>query len=132
MKVLHSSLFLPLALLAAIAGCQRSGALLGPDAPQGVEGRALLGPTCPVQPADSTTCQDQPYQASVTVLEANGSEVTRFRTGTDGSFRVGLEPGTYTLHPQSGNPFPHATDQSVTVAPGAYTSVTILFDTGIR
>jgi hypothetical protein len=131
MKTVHRAVLVPWFALGLAAGCQGSTALLGPGAAQGIEGQALLGPTCPVQRADST-CADQPYQAWFTVAGVRGGQVARFQGGTDGRFRVGLEPGTYVLHPGSGNPYPRAGDDTVKVEPGTYTSVTIHFDSGIR
>ena len=122
-----------LAVLSAglLAACSNSSALLGPDAAQGIDGLVLLGPMCPVaQPGDP--CPDQPYQAWIDILDAGGKNVTRLQSGTDGRFRVGLEPGTYVVHPESGDPLPRASDQQVEVTGGTYTSVTVSFDTGIR
>ena len=105
--------------------------LLGPEAEQGVEGIALRGPMCPVVSLDEP-CPDQPYQAWVTLRTEVGREVTRFRTGEDGRFRVGLRPGRYRLIPDPGDPFPVADAVDVEVVAGAYTEVTLSFDTGIR
>ena len=58
--------------------------------------------------------------------------MTRFSTGEDGGFRVGLRPGHYILDPASGDPFPVASEQDVDVVEGVYTEVVISFDTGIR
>ena len=58
--------------------------------------------------------------------------MTRFRTGDDGRFRVGLRPGHYVLVPESGDPFPVTSEQEVDVAAGVYSEVVISFDTGIR
>lgn len=112
------------------AGCGTSS-LLGPDAPQGVEGIALRGPTCPVVSQDDP-CDDVPYEASIDVRRRSGELVTTVRTGPDGRFRVGLVPGLYTLVPESGDPFPIASDVDIEVVQGSYTDVTIHFDTGIR
>lgn len=118
--------------IAALVGCHGSSSiLLGPDAAQGIDGQVLLGPMCPVQQAGDS-CPDQPYQAWITVLTDKGGSVTRVRSGTDGRFRVGLAPGTYVLHPESGDPLPRASDQSVGVTAGRYAEVTVSFDTGIR
>lgn len=116
--------------LAISAGCG-SSLLLGPDAEQGVEGVALRGPMCPVQ-SQQNPCPDQPYQAWVNIRDAAGGLVTRVRTDTDGRFRVGLEPGRYTLDPESGDPFPVASQQDVEVVAGSFTDVVVSFDTGIR
>ena len=63
---------------------------------------------------------------------ADGGSVTRFRTDEDGRFRIGLQPGRYTLDPESGDPFPVGSEQDVDVLADMYTEVVISFDTGIR
>ena len=117
--------------LIGLAACDPSN-LLGPDATQGIEGIALRGPVCPVH-SPQDPCPDRPHQAWITVRDSPGrGPVTRFRTGEDGRFRVGLRPGRYTLDPESGDPFPVASEQDVDVVEGVYTEVVISFDTGIR
>lgn len=128
-------------LLLGVCGCRvaaldpadadAAGLLLGMDAPQGISGRVVLGPMCPVS-YPGNPCPDQPYEAELHVLDSKGGAVTRIRSGADGTFRIGLRPGTYVLHPESGNPLPIAPDQTVVVPEGAYVSVTVSFDTGIR
>lgn len=124
------SLLLTTALV-AVTACTTSSALLGPDAPQGIEGQVMLGPMCPVAQVNDP-CPDQPYQAWMDIRDADGRNVTRIQSDADGHFRVGLESGSYMLHPESGNPLPRASDQQVDVAAGVYTAVTVDFDTGIR
>lgn len=119
-----------LVLLGLAAACGADD-LLGPDAPQGIEGIVLLGPQCPVVSLDDP-CPDVPYQAEIVVRRTGGGVVTRLRSGEDGAFRVGLRAGDYVLDPVSGNPFPVATSQEVTVMEGVYTTVVVSFDTGIR
>ena len=125
--VLRSTL---LAATLAVIGCG-SNSLLGPEAEQGVEGVALIGPQCPVQ-SEAIPCPDLPHSATIEVVEAEGGWVTRVRTGSDGRFRIGLEPGRYRLLPLSGDPFPVATNVEVDVSKGAWSSVTVRVDTGIR
>jgi hypothetical protein len=119
-------------LALVVAACDASS-LLGPDAPQGVEGIVLLGPMCPVV-SESDPCPDQPYQADIEIRTAGNRHVTTVRSGEDGRFRVGLEPGRYVLVPERGSPspFPTASDQTVDVLADVYTQVTVSFDTGIR
>ncbi|MDH3269690.1 MAG: hypothetical protein OEN56_00065 [Gemmatimonadota bacterium] len=117
-------------LLALLGGCGASE-LLGPDALQGIEGIALRGPLCPVQSLENP-CPDEPHQARVLIRTSGGQRVTEFSTGEDGRFKVGLKPGSYTLVPEPGDPFPIAQDLDVEVVAGVYTEVTLLFDTGIR
>ncbi|MEQ1856388.1 MAG: hypothetical protein ABL963_07955 [Longimicrobiales bacterium] len=119
-----------LASLLALASCGASDAL-GPGAPQGIEGLVLLGPMCPVVRLDDP-CPDQPYQAWIDVRSAEGAIVASVHSNEEGRFRVGLRPGAFTLVPRSGRPFPTAGESSVRVETGAYTEVTIGFDTGIR
>ncbi len=117
------------ALLLALYACGADD-LLGPDAAQGIEGIVLLGPQCPVQSIDNP-CPDLPYQVWIDVRTAAGGSVTRIRSGEDGRFRVGLRPGLYVLDPESGNPFPAASEQEVEVREGVHTQVVVSLDTGI-
>ena len=110
---------------------EASGESDSPEGENGIEGMVVIGPNCPVEQI-GTECPDQPYQAMVRVMDENGREVTSFTSDSDGRFRVTLEPGTYTLQPENGNPFPQADSQTVTVEAGQFTQVTIQFDSGIR
>jgi len=119
-----------LACLLALVACGADD-LLGPEAAQGIEGIVLLGPQCPVQSIDNP-CPDLPHQVWIDVRRAAGGSVTRIRSGEDGRFRVGLRPGLYVLDPESGNPFPAASEQEVEVQEGVHTQVVVSLDTGIR
>lgn len=123
------SLAVTLAAL-ALTACDGTR-LLGPDAAQGIEGLVLIGPLCPVATPDNP-CPDQPYQASIDVLDRGQNLVTRIESGSDGTFRVGLEPGLYILVPERGDPLPEAAEKVVDVQAGVWSPVTINFDTGIR
>ncbi len=118
------------AILLTLTACS-TGDLLGTGAAQGIEGIVLLGPQCPVQSLEDP-CPDLPHQAWIDVRRVGGSPITRIRSGQDGRFRVGLRPGQYVLDPESGNPFPVASEQEVEVEEGVYTEVIVSFDTGIR
>ena len=119
-----------LAVAAAVAGCSDRG-VIGLDADQGIEGLVLIGPQCPVA-SQQDPCPDLPYEATIQIRTFNGAPVTVVRSDAEGRFRVGLRVGRYTLVPENGNPFPIASEQSVVVVDGAYTSVTVSYDTGIR
>jgi hypothetical protein len=99
----------------------------------GIEGHITEGPMCP-GPAQigNNTCPDQPYQATITILDANTNLITQFQTDVSGYFKIDLAPGTYILHPKSDKVLPHAADQSVVVNAGQFTQVTIIYDTGMR
>lgn len=77
---------------------------------------------------------DQPYAATVIVRSEDGSRfITQFTADADGQFRVELRPGAYQFDPQPGeNGFQLSSPQVVTVEPGAFTELVILYDTGIR
>lgn len=117
-------------LLGLVAACGGSP-LLGPDADQGIDGTVLIGPQCPVQSPDNP-CPDEPYQATIHILDRGQHEVTTVHSDAQGHFRVGLEPGLYVLSPENGDPYPAATEQAVNVGKGIWSSVTIAYDTGIR
>jgi hypothetical protein len=114
-----------------LLGACGSSELLGPDAAQGIDGSVLLGPQCPVQ-SQENPCPDLPYQAWIDIRTAEGATVTRVRSDADGHFRIGLRPGSYVVDPESGNPFPVASAQTVEVVAGLYADVVVRFDTGIR
>jgi hypothetical protein len=120
-----------LAATLSIAACADARGLLGPEASQGIAGLVMLGPLCPVVSVDDP-CPDRPYQATIEIRDDRGRSLGEVRSGEDGRFRVGLEPGAYRLHPRSGDPLPWAPDYDVVVRTDAYEEVTISFDTGIR
>ena len=100
----------------------------------GIEGRVIIRPIRPpVSPTQRPGVPDHgPHQATVSVMDQRGNTVTRFRSDPDGRFRLPLEPGRYTLRPESPGPFPRAPEQDVTVSEDRYTEVLIAYDSGIR
>lgn len=102
----------------------------------GVTGTVLLGPRCPVVvPGMEDECADTGYAVPVVARRARGGPVIgRVRSGTDGGFRLMLPPGDYrvTAVPETDRAMPSCAPQDVTVAPGAWVSVTLQCDTGIR
>ncbi|PWB53261.1 MAG: hypothetical protein C3F13_09830 [Anaerolineales bacterium] len=104
-----------------------------PPPSSGIEGWVTIGPVCPgpVLVGD-THCQDQPYQATISILDADNQEATRVQSSMEGYFKLPLPAGEYTLHPISGSPLPQASDQIVNVTADQYTGVKISYDTGMR
>ena len=105
-----------------------------PPKDSGIEGTVTLGPTCPVERVDSP-CPPMPYQGILRVVAKDGTVVATLHPNDDGTFRVAVDPGTYTVdggRPHSGGGFPVAHPVEVTVVPGEYAHVDIQFDTGIR
>jgi hypothetical protein len=101
------------------------------DAQQGINGQAVIGPTCPVM-SDDDSCPNKPHQATVDVLDSSGQLVTRFQTQADGTFKVVLPPGNYVLQGVSEGRLPRTPRLDVSVQTGRFTQVTLSFDSGIR
>jgi len=101
-----------------------------PSGGSGIEGIATIGPTCPVERADSP-CPDRPYEARITFWRG-GALVAETRSAADGRFRVALPPGTYRVVGESEATIPHAVEQTVTVAEGRWSALDIRYDSGIR
>jgi len=100
----------------------------------GIEGRVIIRP---ISPPISPTVRPEganyrPYQATVSVMNQRGQTVTQFQSDLKGRFRLPLEPGRYTLRPESPGPLPRAAEQAVTVSEGQFTEVLIAYDSGIR
>jgi len=83
-------------------------------------------------PVGNNPCPDQPYQATIIIMNADNDQVAQTQTNANGYFKIELAAGMYTLHPVPGKPFPHAADQTVTVTAGQFTQITIMYDTGMR
>ena len=105
-----------------------------PQGDSGIEGQAVISPARP-GPIRAGVPNSTPYKTTLIVFTAKGDrEVTRIETGPDGRFRVKLPPGTYRIGPpaQSKRFLPRATEETVTVEPGRFATVTINFDSGMR
>jgi len=129
------TIFLPLFIIQFLVSACALGAptTTSPTPSSGIEGHVTEGPMCPgpVQ-IGINSCPDQPYQAIISILDENNTQITQIQTDVNGSFKITLVPGTYILHPEPGKPFPHASDQAVVVTDGQYTQITIMYDTGMR
>ena len=96
----------------------------------GIAGIATVGPTCPVERADSP-CPDRPYEARITVWRGT-TLVAETRSAPDGRFTVRLAPGTYRVVGESEGTLPRGTETTVTVGAGQMAAATLRFDSGIR
>ncbi len=97
----------------------------------GVEGTVMLGPTCPVERAGED-CEDQPFAAKLLIVDATGATVAATTSAADGSFRVGVAPGSYRIEDGEQNVMPFLKPVDVVVRPNGYTRVRLSFDSGIR
>jgi hypothetical protein len=121
-----------LLLAMALSACGRGGPS-GTDRASGIEGRVTIGPTCPVERPDSP-CPDAPIVATIRVL--SGSDVVATgRSASDGTFRIDVQPGTYTVaaEPTTAGGIARSTPvDGVVVRAGSFTHVDLSLDSGIR
>ena len=121
-------------LLAAVVlmSCGKGSSGASGAIDSGITGKVVIGPTCPVV-IQGKRCADRPYQADFLVVDGSGDVVATVHSAKDGSFRVEVPPGTYTLRSGSGGGgFPFLKDVTVVVRPHAFARTTVAFDSGIR
>lgn len=118
------------------AACSNTGTV-GPDdlkvTDSGITGTVMIGPLNPVSHQNSAP-DTAPLAATIQVKDAQDNLVATTESAEDdGTFRLTLPPGTYTLIPQAFEQiYPRASPQEVVVEAGLFTQVTIDYDTGIR
>jgi hypothetical protein len=95
-----------------------------------VRGAATAGPTCPVEQAGHP-CPPRPVAGAVSARRTDGTTRTTI-VGKDGTYRITVPPGTYTLHVQTGSLLPRCPPVKVVVSAGATVQANMLCDTGIR
>lgn len=123
-------LFLVVAIAVLVACGDKGGT---GEAGSGIEGTVSIGPTCPVEMAESP-CEDAPYRAKITVMDSD-EVVATGESAEDGTFKIEVPPGTYTVtaEPLVPDAIAHADPlQHIVVGTGAFTHVGISFDSGIR
>lgn len=101
------------------------------DGASGVRGRALAGPQCPVEMAESP-CPDLPWEGTVVATATDSGETFTASTDADGRFEIPLSPGTYEVTIDAASTPPTAEPQTVTVEEGSFTEIDVFVDTGIR
>jgi hypothetical protein len=114
------------------AGTPLIGTCPPPVALTGVQGTVTEGPIQPVC-YEGISCE-RPYSALLIVIDAAGQQVASATSSAiDGSFRISLDPGSYTLVPEDKpGPLPVASPVDFMVKAGEFTTVDISYDTGIR
>jgi hypothetical protein len=101
----------------------------------GIVGQAVISPVRPGPIRVGQARGEQPFKTTLVIsTAAEGREVARLETGSDGRFRVSLPPGEYKVGPPPGGArfLPRASEQFVKVLPGQFAQVTINFDSGMR
>jgi hypothetical protein len=136
-----------LLLVALVGACQGASTTSSPSAsPPGtpppsadvvtLSGRAVAGPTCPVEsePPDPA-CEDRPVAgAEILIRGAAGETVATARTAEDGSFSVSLPAGRYEVVPQPVEGLMGTAAAVDVVVPegGQPEPIILAYDTGIR
>lgn len=123
-------------LLLASCGEEEPSGDTTPAGESGVAGLVHLGPQCPVETVDDP-CDDKPAaNVRVTVSEqlpgesyTAGREVASGTTDGDGAFRIDVAPGSYVVTAEAGM---SCELMDATVTDGAYATVDVPCDTGIR
>ena len=95
-----------------------------------VTGRVTAGPTCPVERVGHA-CLPMPVVADVQARAA-GRVVASGRSHADGTYRLDLPGGTYTVVAVTPNLLPRCPAHTVTVTAARTISGDIACDTGIR
>ncbi|MGH2641911.1 MAG: carboxypeptidase-like regulatory domain-containing protein [Actinomycetota bacterium] len=119
----------PLLVIVILAACG-DGTGDGNGA-SGIRGRALAGPQCPVEMAESP-CPDLPWEGTVVATQTDSGETFTTSTDADGRFDLSLAPGTYEVTIDAASTPPTAELQTVTVEEGSFTEIEVFVDTGIR
>jgi hypothetical protein len=121
---------LPVLLLLVLATACGGGS--AGDGTGGIQGTVTIGPQCPVEQAGSP-CPDAPFAGLVTVT-SGGEVVQEVRSATDGTYRVSLEPGAYTVVAGSADGMGIAvgTPVEAVVGEGSFVRVDLSVDSGIR
>jgi hypothetical protein len=113
------------ALIGAV--CLLGGAAQGSTVKSGLYGKVTRGPIMPVCIAEEP-CSG-PASGAVIVFLRSGHETARTRTAANGTYRLALTPGTYTVHVLRARPVDPATTW---VPRGHFRHVDFSIDTGIR
>ncbi|MEK7194590.1 MAG: hypothetical protein AAB660_02795 [Patescibacteria group bacterium] len=137
MKKVKAVSFIVVALLVLVLafsyvqGKNREGALTS-----GIEGKVLLGPTCPVeQSTRDEGCANKYFQTNLELTTVDGLKVIKkFSSDSAGLFKVSVAPGDYAIrNVQTSSPYPSCGKAGlVPVEANKYTRVTVNCDTGIR
>ncbi len=109
-----------------------SGPSGGGSAESGIRGTVIAGPQCPVV-QENSPCPDEPVDGAAIEVFRDGVVVQTATSGADGTFEIGLDPGTYEVRAvPTSNVGMSAKPVSVVVEKGVFAAVDLVIDTGIR
>ncbi len=121
-------------LVATLAALLLSGCTVSTDSTSsGIQGTVWIGPTCPVQrdPPDPE-CADRRYATTLELTTADGEFVRRFASDGNGTYRIDVAPGSYAIRSPPDQTLPYCAAGPVTVVTGAYPTLDVPCDSGIR
>jgi len=118
-------------IVAIVVLCVCAACGSGASAPGGgVQGRVTSSPTCPVE-IQGSACPPAVWTGTVRATASDGAahETT---TGADGSYRLALQPGTYTVTPVVAGGGPPTAKPITVVVTDSMQTVDLQVDSGIR
>ncbi|MDO8424043.1 MAG: hypothetical protein Q7S54_00340 [bacterium] len=102
----------------------------------GIQGKVLLGPTCPVmQNPSEEQCADRLFETNLALTTSDGSKIVKlFSSNSQGEFRVSAPPGFYLIRSAPGSPVMPSCfkGETIKVTANSYTETTVYCDSGIR
>jgi hypothetical protein len=104
-------------------------ALEVPTEGSGVVGRMVTWPRCPAEPTPGG-CAPQPVSGQVVLSLRSGDRVSDTEAAADGSFRIAVPAGDYTVNVNAEGTMCSPVD--VTVTADRYTQVEVRCDAGVR
>jgi Carboxypeptidase regulatory-like domain len=126
------TLVLLIAVAFSVSACANASTGGTSAGTSGIQGKVLLGPMCPVLQSGSP-CPDRPIEADITVTALDGKVVATGHSDTDGSYRISLGPGSYTVTAKRpGGAFGASKPATVEVTADSYVRLDVLVDSGIR
>lgn len=115
--------------MVALVACGAPGDGAGPGethAPGRVRGTVVVGPPCPAERSNGDC--ERPVATLVQITLLDGTPVEQVRSGRDGTFEVGLPPGTYVFHVGDLRGAMLSTPETVKVEAGRLSEVRLVLD----
>lgn len=99
----------------------------------GIKGIVMIGPISPVVKEGEPDEKAYP-DALIYVLDASGKKLAEVTSDEEGRFTIGLQPGKYSVAPQTPKDqiLPIGESQEVLVTENTYSEITVHYDSGIR
>ncbi len=96
-----------------------------------VSGQVLLGPSCPVETAESP-CPPTPLSGAKVEIVQDGKVTSSGETDGQGEFTLDAPTGTVTVRAETTEGLPSETSQTVDLQEDQTATVTLTLDSGIR